>query len=233
MGIGATNTLDRIAASIGELNGVEPLFTHSLDVPKAGVILALPALLVSGLLSHAEKYFQLPRSYYRLDSIFVLLAFMALARIKAVEDLRYCSHGEWGKVLGLDRIPEVKTLREKIGHLSNSENPVQWAAELSVQWMQSDPERAAILYIDGHVRVYSGGQTKLPRHYVARQKHCLRATTDYWVNAMDGRPFFLINKEVDPGLIKVLETEIIPRLEKDVLNQPTEQEIESKAYYNS
>lgn len=227
MGMGATNTLDRIAASIGELNGVEPSFTHSLDVPKAGVILALPALLVSGLLSHAEKYFQLPRSYYRLDSIFVLLAFMALARIKAVEDLRYCSPGEWGKVLGLDRIPEVKTLREKIGHLSNSENPVQWAAELSVQWMQSDPERAAILYIDGHVRVYSGGQTKLPRHYVARQKLCLRATTDYWVNAMDGRPFFLINKEVDPGLIKVLEAEIIPRLEKDVPNQPTEQEIES------
>jgi len=226
MGMGATNILDRIAASIGELNGVEPSFTSTLDVPNAGVIFALPALLVSGLLSHAEKYFQLPRGYYRLDSIFMLLAFMALARIKAVEELRYCSPGEWGKVLGLDRIPEVKTLREKIGHFSNSEKPVQWASELSAKWMQSDPESAAILYIDGHVRVYSGRQTKLPRHYVARQRLCLRATTDYWVNAMDGQPFFLINKEVDPGLIKVLEGEIIPRLEKEVPNQPTEQEIE-------
>ncbi len=171
-------------------------------------------------LSHAEKYFQLPRGYYQLDSIFVLLAFMALARKKAVEDPRYCSPGEWGKVLGLDRIPEVKTLREKIGHLSRGHQAVKWAGQLSAEWMQSNPESAAILYIDGHVRVYSGRQTKLPRHYVARQKLCLRATTDYWVNAIDGRPFFLINKEVDPGLIKVLEEDIIPRLEKDVPNQP-------------
>ena len=40
-------------------------------------------------------------------------------------------------------------------------------------------DNAAIFYIDGHVRVYSGDQTKLPKHYVARQKLCLRATVDY------------------------------------------------------
>lgn len=44
----------------------------------------------------------------------------------------------------------------------------------------------------------------------------LRATTDYWVNAMDGQPFFVINKEIDPGLLQVLETEIVPRLEAEV-----------------
>jgi hypothetical protein len=71
--------------------------------------------------------------------------------------------------------------------------------------MERDPDNAAILYIDGNVRVYSGEQTNLPKHYVARQKLCLRATVDYWVNAMDGQPFFLINKEIDPGLLKVLE----------------------------
>jgi len=30
--------------------------------------------------------------------------------------LRYCAPGEWGKLLGLDRIPEVKTIREKIAN---------------------------------------------------------------------------------------------------------------------
>ena len=72
-------------------------------------------------------------------------------------------------------------------------------------WINASPQEASILYVDGHVRVYNGQQTKLPRHYVARQRLCLRATTDYWVNAMDGQPFFLISKAVDPGLIKVLE----------------------------
>jgi hypothetical protein len=43
---------------------------------------------------------------------------------------------------------------------------------------------------------------------------CLRATTDYWVNAMDGQPFFVVNQVVDPGLIQVVEQEIVPRLEQ-------------------
>jgi hypothetical protein len=73
---------------------------------------------------------------------------------------------------------------------------------------------------DGHVRVYSGHQTELPRHYVSRQKLCLRATTDYWLNAMDGQPFFLISKEIDPGLLQVLEEEIVPRLETEIPAQP-------------
>jgi len=77
-----------MAASVGQLNAVEPSFVASLDVPNAGVLFALPALLVSGLLRHAGKYFQLPQGYYRLDSIFLLLGFMALSRIKKVEDLR-------------------------------------------------------------------------------------------------------------------------------------------------
>jgi hypothetical protein len=77
-----------------------------------------------------------------------------------------------------------------------------------------------VLYIDGHVRVYHGSQTQLPRHYVARQRLCLRATTDYWVNAMDGQPFFVVNQVVDPGLIQVIEQKIVPRLEQHRPAQP-------------
>ena len=93
--------------------------------------------------------------------------------------------------------------------------------------MHELPQQTATFCVDGHVRVYHGEQTTLPRHYVARQKLCLRATTDYWVNALDGRPFFLINQAVDPGLLKVLEQEIIPRLQKEAPHQPTTGELEA------
>jgi hypothetical protein len=43
------------------------------------------------------------------------------------------------------------------------------------------------------------------------QRLCLRATTDYWVNAKDGQPLFVVNQVVDPGLIQVIEHEIVPR----------------------
>ena len=79
-----------------------------------------------------------------------------------------------------DRAPEVRTLRQKVGLLAQGGEPMEWGAELCRQWMAAAPEQAGILYVDGHVRVYHGQQTQLPRHYVARQKLCLRATVDYW-----------------------------------------------------
>jgi len=218
--MGATDIMGRLATSIFKCEAFAPAFCPCHDVSTAGVLLALPALLAVGLLTYTKRYFQLPHGFYRLDTIFMLLAFMALARLKTVESLRYCSPGEWGKLLGIDRIPEVKTLREKIGLLSAGGEPEAWSGELCRTWMEQEPDAAGVFYVDGHVRVYHGSQTELPRHYVSREKLCLRATVDYWVNAMDGQPFFVVNKAVDPGLLQVLEKEIVPRLEDEIPGQP-------------
>ena len=83
------------------------MFRTVQDVPNAGVLLALPALLAVGLLHQAHKYFRLPKGYYGLDSLLLLLAFMALARLESIESLRYSAPGEWGNLLGLERVPEV------------------------------------------------------------------------------------------------------------------------------
>ena len=227
MGMGACNLEARVAASVGELQAVAPDFQPALDVPNGGVLFALPALLAVGLLESTERHFQLPKGYYALDSLFLLLALMALARLKSIESLRYCAPGEWGKLLGLDRVPEVRTLRNKLRLLAREDQPEHWSAELCKRWMEAAPEQAGTLYIDGHVRVYNGHQTQLPRHYVARQRLCLRATTDYWVNALDGQPFFVVNQAVDPGLIKVIEQDILARLDEDVPGQPSQPLLEA------
>ena len=210
MGRGATDIEGRLAASVGALAAVAPGFVPALDVPHGGVLCALPALLAVGLLAGVERHLQLPKGYYGLDSLLMLLAFMTLARLGSIEALRYEAPGEWGKLLGLDRVPEVRTLRAKIQLLAQENQPAAWSAALCERWMAAAPEQAGVLYVDGHVRVYNGSQTPLPRHYVARQRLCLRATTDYWVNAMDGQPFFVVNQVVDPGLIAVIEQQIVP-----------------------
>jgi len=230
MGMGATNILERVGASVGLLNGVTPDFGRHLDVANAGVLLAVPALLSCGLLRNFEKHFVFPSGYYTLDQIFLVIAFLALCRIKCFEQLRYCSPGEWGKVLGLDRIPEVKTLREKVGILSAQHTAQSWSAQLCREWMGEEPRSAGVLYVDGHVRVYHGCKTQLPRHYVARQRLCLRATVDYWVNAMDGKPFFRINQAADPGLLTVLREEIVPALLEDVPSQPSEAQLNGNPF---
>lgn len=180
MGYATTRTLERVAAAIGELESAPIEFQNTSDVAGGGVLLAVPALLAQGLLRHRPASYQLPKGFYGLDSIFLLLGLMALARIRSVEQLRYQAPGEWGKVLGLDRIPEVRTLREKIERLcEHAGRAKEWNAQLAQEWMARQDSADLYFYCDGHVRVYHGEQTALPRHYVARERLCLRATADY------------------------------------------------------
>ena len=120
--------------------------------------------------------------------------------------------GEFGKLIGLDRIPEVRCLRYKVSQLSQDEAPQLWAGTLSQEWMEQNSELAGILYVDGHVRLYHGRLTKLPKRYVTRQRLCLRGTTDYWVNDALGQPFFSIERPIDQGMLEALQNEIVPRL---------------------
>jgi hypothetical protein len=221
MGVGATRCLERFAAALGELDYAQPCFESADDIPNGGVLCALPALLAIGLLRHTGSHFVLPKGFYPMESIFVLLACLALSRVASIEQLRYQAPGEWGKLLGLDRIPEVRTLREKIGILGDDPaRTALWSSALARDWMEHDVQAAGVLLIDGHTRVYHGHLAKLPRRYVSRERLCLRGTTDYWVNALDGAPFFCVTRPIDPGLQKVLEEDILPRLLREVPGQP-------------
>jgi hypothetical protein len=220
MGYGATRSLERVAAAMGELEAAPIVFQAARDIPGGGVLLALPALLAVGLLRHSAEFYALPKGFYGLSSVFVLLALMALARIGSVEQLRYAAAGEWGNLLGLDRAPEVRTLRQKLTLLcADQGRATRWNTVLAKEWIgQHEAERACGLafYIDGHVRVYHGEKTKLPRHYVPRERFYLRATVDYWVNALDGQPFCYFNQAVDHGLVQAMRGDVLPWLEAQV-----------------
>lgn len=225
LGTACTRVEERVSAAFGVCEGAPVRFEPCLDVPNGGVLCALPALLANGLLNGAEQLLGKVKGYYTTFHILLLLAFTGLCRIKTMEQMRGHAPGEFGKLLGLDRIPEVRCLRKKIDDLSADDTAELWAAHISRHWMDSDTDSAGTLYIDGHVRVYHGGLTKPPRRFVSRERLCLRGTTDYWVNDAIGKPFFVVDKPVDPGLLQTLQTDIVPRLLRDVPGQPSEQEL--------
>ena len=119
-----------------------------------------------------------------------------------------------GELLGLDRAPEVRTLGEKLKILcQQAGRAALWNAALAKQWMTAEQQAEPVFYMDGHVRVYHGTLTALPKHYVARQRLFQRANVDYWINAMDGRPFLCFNQPVDHGLVAALREDLVPWLE--------------------
>jgi hypothetical protein len=230
MGTACTRPVERVLAAFGLLNGASTQFEACRDVSLGGVLCALPALEENGLFRHIHDCLARLRGYYSTLHVIILLAYMALCRIKAVEQLQYQPPGELGKLLGLDRVPEVRCLRRKLAALSIDDGPGKWAGLLSRDWLEAAPELAGALYVDGHVRLYHGRLTALPKRYVARQRLCLRGTTDYWVNDVLGQPFFAISRPIDHGLLEALRSDIVPRLLQEVPGQPTAEELEADRY---
>ena len=230
MGTACTRPGERVLAAMGMLQGAPTRFEACRDVSFGGVLCGLPALAQNGLFQHLHTSFPSLGGYYTTLQVVTLLASMALCRIKTVEQLQYAAPGELGKLMGLDRVPEVRCLRKKLTQLSAGDAPEQWAGLLSRQWLEAAPELAGTLYVDGHVRLYHGQQTELPRRYVSRQRLCLRGTTDYWVNDALGQPFFVVERPIDHGMLEALRSDIVPRLLRDIPRPPTEQELQADPY---
>lgn len=227
MGTACTRADERVAAAIGLAGCTMARFEAGVDIQMAGLLTGLPALCANGLLSGLGKHLRLPRGFYSSLHILLTLGFMALGRIRRPEGLRHIPPGELGKAIGLDRVPEVRTMRNKIAIMAATGDPGAWMKELSKAWMENDPEEAGYLYVDGHVRVYNGDKANLPRRYVSRERLCLRGTTDYWVNDVLGRPFFVVTKAVTDGLADCLLKDIVPELLLSVPQQPTAEQFES------
>jgi hypothetical protein len=110
---------DRLLARLGLLEDAPPPFGSARAVPRAGVLLALPVLMASGAFECAQNiYGSLGPAFYGLRTSLLTLLLMALWRIKRPEGLKEYSPTDLGRVLGLDRAPEVKTLRRKLARLA-------------------------------------------------------------------------------------------------------------------
>lgn len=223
MGKACCNTIERVL-SIKTGTSCPITFNNQTDLQHAGFLIAIPALIIQGLLRY-ENEFTLESKYYPTSSIFLSLAILSLLRIKTLSGAGSLPAGELGKIIGLDRIPEVKTLRTRIAEFSKNTDIDRWRLKLSRDWMADTPELSAVLYIDGHIKLYYGEQTAPPKRFVSRMRLCLSGTTDYWVNDAIGQPFFVVNKTISSGLIASIKEDLLDRFDRDVPNQPSQEEL--------
>ena len=196
--------VDRMLACMGLLSDAAPVFESRQAVPRAGVLLAIPALVESGIFRIADEiYGSIGPAFYGLRTSIVTLLFMALLRIKRAEGLKEHNPRELGRLLGLDRAPEVKTLRRKLSRLAARGRATEFGRALAGERVRTRGHAMGFLYVDGHVRAYHGKRT-LPKTHVARIRLSMPATTDYWVNDAGGDPLFVVTTEANKGLVKML-----------------------------
>lgn len=138
---------------------------------------------------------------------------MALCRIKNPEQLKERPPGELGKLLGLDRVPEVGHFRKKLKQILDQKRTDKIHTKLFRSWVNEMPEM--FFYIDGHVRIYYGRSAKLSKKYVSRQRLCLSGTTEFWVNDGKGMPLMVITAELNEKLKDAIELAIV-ELKKEI-----------------
>ena len=197
-------SMDRLLAAMGLLDDALPVFAPTRSLPRAGVLLAIPALVASGLLSTAEKiYGSLGPAFYGLRTTLVAYVLLALLRIPRPETLKEYPPGELGRIVGLDRMPEVKTLRRKLARLASLKGSYRLGREVARQRIAERGKVLGFLYIDGHVRAYHG-KHKVPKAYVTRMHLAAPATTDYWVNDQRGDPLFVVTADANAAMTRML-----------------------------
>jgi hypothetical protein len=200
----ANRIWDRLLACFGLLDDAAPVFGNGQAVPGAAVLSAVPVLVASGVFRMAHKvYGEIGPAFYGLRTTLLTLLLMALWRVQRPEALKEYDPQILGRVMGLDRAPEIKTVRRKLTRLASYHKAEQWGAELARLRVEQRGQLLGFLYVDGHVRAYHG-QRNIPKAHVARLRLSMPATTDYWVNDQAGDPLFVITAAANAGLVKML-----------------------------
>ena len=180
--------------------GAVPVFTAGARYPLAGLLLALPALEDTGLLDAAkEVYGQLRDGFYGLTATLLTLVFLALAGEPRAEGATRVPPAALGRVLGLDRAPEVKTIRRKLGELASAGKAADLIMALARRHAAARPDTLGFLYVEGHARVCYGTRNVQKTH-VARLKFPAPATMETWVTGQDGDPVFMVTAEPSDSL---------------------------------
>ena len=212
-GVAVKRRLDRALAANGKLIEAAPEFQPTEAVAGAGVLLALPALLEQGLIEVTEGVFgRLRNAFYGLHAVVLTFVFMGLLRLRNPEQLKGRAPGELGRLLGLDRAPEVKTLRRKLDEMGRRDLASTLQQRFAERWTEAEPEELGVLYLDGHVRVYNGRKHQLPKHHVQKRGRPMPGTQDFYVNDARAEPLFVVTAPANEGLVTMIEEYLLPEI---------------------
>jgi transposase-like protein len=188
----APRTHERALARAGELVEAPVVFTEGAHLPLAGLLLILPALAATGLIPAFETTFgRLRNGFYGLRATLLMLLFLALLRDPRAEGATRIRPADLGRLLGLDRAPEVKTLRRKLTELASHGRGARLQGAVACAHATARPEVLGFLHVDGHVRVYSGTRD-LPKTHIARMHLAGHASAETWICDADADPVLVV-----------------------------------------
>jgi transposase len=169
-----------------------------------GLTLYYPALAAIGLVSAARETLRLRWSErFGVRAVVLTLFFLSLLRKTTLESAKHLRRLEFGAVVGSGRAPCVKTLRRKLSELGDLGAAVAFGRQLARRWVESAVVSTAVLYVDGHAKVYSG-KRRLAEIWNPQRRMPLPGVIEYFVGDQRGRPMLTVSDAVSPSLARSL-----------------------------
>jgi len=168
-----------------------------------GATLYYPALQALGLLK-AAACFRLPgAACFSVRAVMLTLFFLSLFSKTTVEAAKHLRRWDFGLLLGTERAPVVKTLRRKLGDLIKQGQAAGFGALLARRWVEQGIIATAYLYVDGHVKAYTG-KRKLSECWNPQRRMPLPGLLSYFVNDQQGRPLLFLTEEASASLSQAM-----------------------------
>ena len=177
----ADRIAERVLARFGIIDEAPPVICEGASLPLGAALLILPALAATGLLKIASATYGIRRrAFYGLRSLVLSIVFSCLLGEPRAEGLVRTDPVDLGRLLGLDRAPEVRTLRRRTEELAKTGRTSMLIEGLARHHLASHDLADGVFYVDGHVRAYHGGR-ELPKAHVARIRLAMPAELDTWI----------------------------------------------------
>ncbi|MCA1700702.1 MAG: hypothetical protein LC790_18075, partial [Actinobacteria bacterium] len=169
-----------------------------------GLALYYPALAAVGLVDAARSVFALPRSVrFGVRATTLCLFFMTILSKTTLEAAKHLRRAEFGAMIGVEWAPCVKTLRRKLAALVAQGRAGEFGVRLARRWVDVGLVGSAYLYVDGHVKVYTGNK-HLQELWHSQRRMPLPGINTYFVGDGKGRPLLFVTEDVSPNLAKAM-----------------------------
>lgn len=169
-----------------------------------GLALYFPAIEAVGLVDAALMSFRLPRSsVFGVRAVVLSVFFMTLLRKTTLESAKHLCRAEFGALIGTGRAPCVKTLRRKLDDLVAQQNAVEFGNGLARRWIESGVVASAFLYVDGHVKSYTG-KRQVTAVYSSKRRLAVPGVHTYFVGDQHGRPLLVLTEPLSPNLANAM-----------------------------
>jgi hypothetical protein len=122
--------------------------------------------------------------------------------VGSVEATKHLVRDQIGPLAGLDRLPELRTLRPRLGELAETCDPLRLQADLAVAMIAAEAPLLGLYFVDDHFVPYEGAKP-VGKGYNTKRRHAQKGLADTLVTDYHGRAVCFVSGPPS-GLTKTL-----------------------------